>query len=355
MQYKRLQIYLLTSPIKLPIDSKSVFTYLLRIDILSYSNMAETNFWDKYAYFYERPIDTLVVREETARHPLTPALMVDFYDGCRKINSLVKNIRPDVIFLPLRGAAPIGWVLDEFEELRGKPVRLKYPIRLGHTTNVETGEEYGTKGYKKRIVRMDLERLLYSFPELTDGRDVSAMLIDEVQSGSTIAEAAEILREQLIDYTLTDHLSVIGAVDSRVQRDKTHDYRQMQNNSTQGIVLKEVRLPLFSIDRTEFLDSLLSPTTHPSGIHRIGAHVMHNIPSKQLLQILARTYLQPEHMLEALNKVFTQRKKCDDNTRFFLQWLRDVFHDNEIYRRRASNKDIFAWLNEFATLCLEKR
>jgi hypothetical protein len=300
-----------------------------------------TSFWVNPSQI--RPIDRIINSAIQERNPNTPQAVSDFVFGCETIFHMVQQIEPDLIILPLRGAAPMGWALEEFEQLEGCTYPKVYP-RIGDHINVLSGKQRGyPRSVKQEIVKVDL-------PQATIGVQ-KPLLIDEVQAGSTITEIAHFLSPALKDVFDCDTLYVIGAQDSRVmQRKKTEGYQRLVANVDAQFVTSTVDLPLFYVDRNELLDYLLEfEGVSPAGVPTI--QVMHNIEAKALFKNITYGVLHPELLLNAVKCVREGEVQQDR----LSQWIGGLVVPKDEYYLKAENGKILDWLQELGRLNLQRR
>jgi hypothetical protein len=290
-----------------------------------------------------RPIDRIINSAIQERNPNTPQAVSDFVFGCETIFHIVQQIEPDLIILPLRGAAPMGWALEEFEQLEGRAYLKVYP-RIGDHINVLSGKQRGyPRSVKQEIAKVDL-------PQVTIGVQ-KPLLIDEVQAGSTITEIAHFLSPALKDVFGCDILYVIGAQDSRVmQRRKTDGYQRLVANVDAQFVTSTVDLPLFYIDRNELLDYILEfEGVSTANIPMI--QVVHNIEAEDLFKNITYGVINPELLLNAV-KCIRQGNVPQDR---LSQWISGLVAPRDEYYLKAENDRILNWLQELGRLNLQRR
>lgn len=305
------------------------------------------NFWSWYNNITEQPIDTIVLGAKKDRNPITPDLVWDYYEGVGRIFEIVNVSKPDIVFFPLRGASPLKWCLDEMGDIRMSKTPLFIELRLGHTNVVESSQEFGTKNSKRAIIQWDLDN-----SPLKPDVEQKVMLIDEVQSGSTLTAATMALLEELVERGITDTIEIVAAEDSRVDRQPARSYIELKNNSC--VNLTSVALPLFHIDREELLDFQLATTPgHGQSTSRehmlVRSHIMRNTEAERMYRILCQAYLHPYTLHNSLENgaVGEYPNKIDI-------WLREILTNPQVGERRAERNDILSWLSEFARICISK-
>jgi hypothetical protein len=290
-----------------------------------------------------RPIDRIINSAIQERNPNTPQAVSDFVFGCETIFHMVQQIEPDLIILPLRGAAPIGWTLEEFEQLEGREYPKVYP-RIGDHINVLSSKQRGyPRSIKQEIAKVDLSH--------ATARVQRPLLVDEVQAGSTLTEIAHFLSSVLKDVFDCDKLYIIGAQDSRVmQRKKTDGYQKLVANVDAQFVTSTVDLPLFYVDRNELLDYLLEfEGVSPANIPTI--QVMHNTEAEALFKNITFGVLHPELLLNAANGV----REGDVQRDRLSQWISGLVVPGDEYYLKAENGRILDWLQELGKINLQRR
>lgn len=311
------------------------------------------SFWEMYNNSSIRPIDRVINAAHQERNPNTPETITDFILGCRTIYSMIQQIEPDLVILPLRGAIPMGWVIEEFERLNEKHYSKVYP-RVGDHINVLDGKQGGYPLQAKQdIVKADLSNVI--------GVVKRPLLIDEVQAGSTLTEVANLISQELKDRFACKTLYVIGAQDSRViQRKKTEDYLQLVGNLRPQFVTSTVNLPLFYIDRNEFLDFILEPAGKDLSNAPMMLHTMHNSEAEELFKNLTFGVLYPDILLKVISNIRAGRGvepnggDADDISSRLSKWINGLIKPKDDYYLKAPNAAILSWLEELGKLNLQK-
>lgn len=312
------------------------------------------SFWETYNNSSIRPMDRVINAANQERNPNTPQTISDFVFGCRTIFSMMQQIEPDLVILPLRGAVPIGWVVEEFEQLNGKHYPKVYP-RVGDHINALDGRQGGYPLQTKQdIVRVDLSNVT--------GVVERPLLIDEVQAGSTLTEVASLLSSELRDVFSCETLYVIGAQDTRVmQRKKTKDYLQLVGNLRPQFIASTVNLPLFYIDRNEFLDYLLEPTGKESSKTPTMLHTMHNIEAEDLFKNLTYGVLYPDILLRVIKDIrdgkggqLIEEGDSDEISARLSKWINVLLAPRDDYYLKAENGAILDWLEKLGNINLQR-
>lgn len=302
-------------------------------------------YWSNLDNPRPRPIDTVVDK-------VPPQQMAHFMIGAQALSLLVERDQPDAIFVPQRGAGPIVWAVDGF--LRAKDI--EYPkiyLPIGTNTDPVTARQEGYNSTtKKRMISTEIER----FRELS-GHDIkSATLIDEVQSGATISTAARYVAEALPD----SKFHVIAVQDNRtnvLHRVKTYAYSTLASNERVGIQTSVVPLPLFTVDRSGLMDTILRPSDAPESQQPEMLMIMHNTDAEAMMKILALASLRPDLLLKCIEEIKSNRtgnisdlpEKDQEIYRKLNSWVESLTNnDKGVPKFEARKKSILFWLNSFA-------
>lgn len=323
-----------------------------------------TNYWEYYNALKIRPIDVVVNGANREKNALTPDVLADFVFGCRTIYAAVDQYNPDMVFLPQRGASPIGWALEVFEDRNGG----RYPktfLRIGTHINVEENKLVGYPWFtKQQIVEADVQNLIERRHEQNffEGKPYDPqvikrpLLIDEVQSGSTISEANGYLKEALAKNGQKSDVAVICAQDSRVNRQKTQDYIDLVTDPANQRTTTVVNVPLFYVDRPELLDYLLQPSVEDTNVHPNAPmlqQIKHNVEAKHLVKNLVKAILEPNILIAALYEVrYPQNGTNISNSEVIAMtnWIQSLLIRPEQYQLQADNEAILNWLEELTSL-----
>ncbi len=235
----------------------------------------------------------------------SPADVVNLVKGCEVLYRHIVSKNPDIVFFPLRGAAPLQWILEVigYEEA-GK----SFPCAM---LPVGTFLSQDGKGELHGIRHEEKEQIICQIALSTCrlGRVSRAMIIDEVQSGSTCSQTARLLARYLQKFhrgqqPLSVH--IIGARDTltsgianprdgrgndRAQTPKrslVRSYVQIFSGQIEGVTLEEVRMPLFFVDRERFLDVMFIANGHKPGEAIDKIYLVPNEEARRLF--LALTY-----------------------------------------------------------------
>lgn len=217
---------------------------------------------------------------------ISPQDAYAFARGLHQIYDSTKAVNPDVVFLPERGSAPFGWGLDYFGEKDG--IRFtQVPVIIGTGTNVLTGAIGGqTKPEKQRNVERAVEIAINMTGNITN-----PLLIDEVQYGGTIRQASHYLHTSFENWGITVPLNVIAVEDSKKggwEKKKAKGYKTLVSNKRSHIRSTVVRMPIFSIDRDDVLNRILTEPVPTD--EKPMPMVMHNNAAREAIEMLLRIY-----------------------------------------------------------------
>lgn len=308
------------------------------------------SFWEYYNQS-KSPIEAILARKTPPRE------VASFVAGTEAIFGVVEQVNPGVIFLPERGASPIGWALEEWETSKGLSYT-KVSLPIGSWTNVEDGKLHGISDEQKRDVIFDeLKRLHDKGATSEDPIGVeNPLLIDEVQSGSTIATAARLLRAGLREIYDCDRLYVIAAQDSRepaLHRDKVVFYQKLVANMKEGYQVAVIPVPLFFMDRETLLNRLILPTDAPNVTkqHRL-QHIMHNVEAQELIRHLVIGFRRPEALLSTVETIRSGHSDLElPPDQGLHKWITEMISAEGRYRP----EHVFSWLERFARVVIGQR
>lgn len=211
---------------------------------------------DGAAYLPKRAMDTLV-------RQAPPTWVADFARGCAVVAALVAKERPGLVLYPGRGAGPLHWTARAL--LGGRhPQAVDLPIGSHRTGAAAAGRHLNdpplaglSRPRKKQVVEDALAALRASGayrPGVT-----GVLLVDEVQNGGTLVEAARIVRQAMDGHGDTSALRVVAAQDQRpgvLSRPRSPRFAELAANNMPGVVAAVVPLMLFTVDRHTLLDRI---------------------------------------------------------------------------------------------------
>lgn len=268
----------------------------------------------------ERPFDSILLK--------THEEVIGFLDGCGVLADLISEQEPDIVFVPLRGATPFVQTAKFIIEARSGSEDVRLPefidLPLGERQTIEERDEpfngesfkirtFGpSKKVKDSVITNTIDNLQREGTYIP-GR-TRLMLVDEVQSGSTIETAARSITAALAIRGDLRQLSVVAMQDSRETKEEktgsersktlTGKYIAMTSESTQNqddtvkIDATVIKLPAFTIDVHSFLDDILwlqDTEGNPESYEKI-----ENKPASKLLKVLVNIYDNPEKALSEL-------------------------------------------------------
>ncbi len=266
-------------------------------EVPTLTDLGQASFWE---------IRENINRSSSAEAFITqvkPAEVVDFVVGCGEIYKLVQQTQPDIIFIPERGAAPLSWVLDVYEQLYGNGT--SYPrmhISLGESIDVLKGSAYRVFSHtlQKNII-LSAMSLVQKGEEWNDGRKIhNPLYIDEVKKGYNMAMFVPRLSQFLYDEFGCD-LTVIAAEDNRRAWKKKPEYLAIAEGKHPHIRLLQTQLPLFTVNNMPLLNTIVyEAPSNPKKIQRRIPHVMQNTDAKSLFQAIATGVLNPDTLDKCL-------------------------------------------------------
>ncbi len=220
---------------------------------------------------------------------ITPSEAVGFVVGCLGVFQLVEKINPDVVFIPERGAGPVDWALQQFEDSYSGVSRYKVYLPIGTCIDPDTSEEWGpTRDAKRTMVGETVENLY------DRGRGPrKPLLIDEVQSGATLTYVTHNLNRAIAEHSvgvgIIENLHVIAVQDTRnswLSRKHAKGYRSIVESRRKGVKAYVVEMPLFTTDRQVLLNRLFNSPDE----YRLPM-VEHNIDAQKFIRGLVLTVI----------------------------------------------------------------
>lgn len=143
---------------------------------------------------------------------ITPSSAIDLVAGCALVAGIIEKEQPDIVFFPLRGAGPIEWATQEILELDKAPVPEFVDLPLGTHHDLQTrrsSNRTGLTGQEKiSIVNTAIGRLARAGTLVPNSSRL--MLVDEVQKGRTITQAAEALRRATMNLGDNQTIDVVA-------------------------------------------------------------------------------------------------------------------------------------------------
>lgn len=284
----------------------------------------------------------------------------DFVGGCAVFAETIAKEHPDIIFFPQRGAGPIEWTTEVLIENAGNrmPAFVDLPIGTHTTINADRPELSGISGSQKRAL---IEQTIDSLIE--DGRYVPGksrlMLIDEVQKGGTISQAAQAIRDAMTKHGDEGVLSVIAAQDSRhklIGDDRTEAFKKLAGNERKGFKTTTVPTAMFMVDRPQFLDEIWKTNDAKAG--SLDDFVINNNDAaRRIFRTLAMVYLDPGKALDELEELHRHITAEDLGSTVLQAEVLEAMTDPVPVKgnKHATEKHLFNWWNNFARSLQNKR
>jgi hypothetical protein len=177
----------------------------------------------------------------------TGAELTSFCEGMKNMYTYGKDVSPDLMIFPLRGAYPFYACYKKIAELGNEPMPESALLPIGTCIDVAQKKRRGlTKPEKHDVIYSFLDGF---FDEKTDPQTL--LLIDEVFNGGTILVHHGMVQRYLTERQPYSRLKVCAIEDgSKEQRAK---YRNRANKYGYHTIRVS---SLFSMDREEFLPSV---------------------------------------------------------------------------------------------------
>jgi hypothetical protein len=276
--------------------------------------------------------------------------VLDFVAGCEVIRWTIQKERADIVFFPQRGAGPIQWTVEAL--MANDPVEapLFVELPIGTHIPINTNEEHpkpgGLKpGEKNNVVAEvidELEETGFYVPGRT-----KLMLVDEVQKGGTISQAAMSINAAMRQKGRDDmrQLSVVAVQDMRssdTELRKTDKYKRLISNENKRFRATVVPLALFTVDRTDLLDEIWRLTTDRV-TSQDDLESQPNLASRALFRKLVEVYQKPEQAMAEIDEMRRQELASDIGATLLEEMLADFLTDPRTTRDRPSDKHVFEW------------
>ncbi len=294
----------------------------------------------------------------------------NFINSCALVADAIDKRHPNFVFIPLRGAGPIQWVVEEFIEGAGKKMPEFVELPIGTHTSGDSRKPSGIGGLQKRqLIQETIDRLASRPDENHRYKpgESRVVLIDEVQKGGTITQAAQALHDAIADVREKagiktwnkdrDDIYILAAQDSRsaVQKDRKSSYMKLLAGR-EGFSTIPIPTIMFMVDRPEFLDEIVKvgegPVTSLSDFEIKRNHV-----ARHLFKTMAHVFLHPKQALEELEDLHIQ-KVAQDLSKTVLQaeMLEALTNPFPVkYGRGATESHTFDWWLNFCKYAVKER
>ena len=180
-----------------------------------------------------------------------------FCNGMYEMYNFIKEVDPDLILFPLRGAYPFGVSYEKITELKGEePIDHLY-LAIGTLYDIENRRIRGsTVPEKEEVVEKELLIYLTNNPETR-----RVLLIDEVMNGGTIRKNLKTIRKvinRLIGIKQEEDKSR-NTLEIKVCaiEDENHTPEQHYINRAKKYGFHRIKVPLFVMDNEEYLPRII--------------------------------------------------------------------------------------------------
>jgi|GEM_PF-2417371 len=236
-----------------------------------------------------RPLDVL-------NRSIPHADALDFVRSCEVLDKLVSEIEPDIVIYPARGAGPIRWTMEAIADISGNtggPLNVDLPI--GTNIGVD-GKMKGISGQDKLRVCAELIKSLYDKELYIPGKS-RVMVVDEVQKGGTILQAAEAIKTAMWNSGAPEKtpLNVVAFQDTRKGLNevrRTSAYGKLTSNSLHGLRATALPTSMFMVDVVSFLDKIEHTDEDPVSISNL--RLVKNQAARTIFPALVQVKRHPE-------------------------------------------------------------
>lgn len=274
----------------------------------------------------------------------------------KAILNLIETHKPDVIFFPLRGAAPFAWILEQLNYISGDGSTLPHfsYLPIGSHINPNENRPHGLSRIQKlEAISLEIERIKKYSPQIELN---TIMLIDEAQSGSTSSEALGILKELLTNVEKFVYLVLKDARRDAKSRLPVQPYLDYVSGQIDKVIGFSISAPLVTVDRPAFLDAILKPQDNNSPDFFKMFHTLHNTGAKKVFQMITLWVLYPRAAQKLLLNNSLDELAEDDQEAFgkLSSWLEEIRElvkqsEQDEQRKRTKLENIMNWLKNLHT------
>jgi len=181
----------------------------------------------------------------------TEAEMTSYCKGMISMYKYGKDLGPDLLVFPLRGAYPFYACYKWMSDADGDPMPKSDLMPIGTFLDIENKKRRGlTKPEKQEVIYTSLDEF---FNDASGPKSV--LLVDEVFNGGTILTHHNMMKKYINEFRPDSKLNVCAIEDS------SHEQRSKYRNRANRFGYHTVRVAsLFSMDREQFL-----PTVRKNG------------------------------------------------------------------------------------------
>jgi hypothetical protein len=280
-----------------------------------------------------------------------------FY-GCATFSDAIRDERPGVLLVPLRGASPMGWMVADFLRHSAEmPTVVHLPIGT-HTYVIEDarGRREVTSGLraadKARIVAETIAEL--ASRGLYQPVETKLMLVDEVQYGSTITDAARHILTSMDSHGDVNPLRVFAFRDGRTRDRWTRKYIQIAsklNANSLGTTVPS----LFTVDRRPLLDAIVNTAPdHPPTPKTLA--VSPNVDARGSFAAIFETWQEPQKVLDRLSMMDRASRNQTGSSRVTDEIARALADPIPVRNGKAATREqMVAFFRQLAKIFLNDR
>lgn len=296
-----------------------------------------------------RPMDHLTAS-------VAPKEVADMVAGCSVVASVMAKEKPDIVFFPLRGAGPIEWVCEEALAHEGVKMPQFVEVPLGSHADADTKHLGGLTGTEKlQAVAETVENLVQDGSYKPGSSKL--LIVDEVQKGRTITQAAEAVRRAMLDHGDESMLGIVAVQDSRGQHigdKRTQGFKRLAGNERTGFKTYVIPTPLFTVDRDKYLDVIISDTSASSGAILDRYSIAKNVESREMFRALTHAYYEPETAAEEIAMMRRDGLKDDLGSAAIQYAIADMLTDPRQVAKPSPDHRILDWWNRFIQYAEER-
>ncbi|MEI6462320.1 MAG: hypothetical protein WCO33_01465 [bacterium] len=326
---------------------------------------------DSFIKYFDNQFDE---RSRVEMTTVNPARIVDYVKSMAVVYEAVTRDRPDMVFFPDRRAGPLMWTIEAFEEQdryygREKITIPKATLPIGTLTEIVSNKNSGLGSNEKKTVIAEEIRRLKESGQLPE-RSFRIVLVDEAQSGATSAQAIRLLTELFASEN--PQFTYIACKDERFDtkiRPAAESFKTLVSGETAGIEGFAIPIPMFYIDKSPLLDTIVSPFTKDSNAvknpsDRLKMFIkIHNVGARQSFMNISRMVFYPELTDVALNPEEASRyvgTKLEKIAKEVADWCSEIYSyypvdssqtPEVISQNMNMRKQKIAWFRKLRDIC----
>jgi len=174
--------------------------------------------------------------------------MKSYVAGMLNLATVIEELNPDGVIVPLRGAYPFYATYEKISEIKGKKPKEGLFLPLGTCIDLQKNKKRGlTVPEKREVIDSYISSYLKENPFTKD-----FLLVDEVMQGGSIRLTYDLLSNYLAIYAPEIKINVCAVEDKRVG--KIEGYKELKLRHKFNTIQID---NLFTLDRERFLPKVI--------------------------------------------------------------------------------------------------